>query len=93
MANGRPKGLHHLRRSRREALHDFWRRPDGLHYFCLARPRCDEHNGQDHSYGGPVQTWCDINPDCNGWSKGLHRASPDQKHSPSHKHGHEASNR
>ena len=27
------------------------------------------------SYGGPVQTWCDINPDCNGWSKGLRRTS------------------
>jgi hypothetical protein len=19
-----------------------------------------EHNGQDHTYGGPVQTWCDV---------------------------------
>jgi hypothetical protein len=63
-----------------------------------------DHNGQDKSYGGPVQTWCDINPDCNGWNKGLHRASydssapvlaasPNQKHSPSRKRGHEASNR
>ena len=63
-----------------------------------------EHNGQDKHYGGPVQTWCDINPDCNGWNKGLHRASydgsaagatasPNQKHSPSRKRGHEVSNR
>jgi hypothetical protein len=55
-----------------------------------------EHNGQDKTYGGPVQTWCDINPDCNGWNKGrsaLGSASPNQKHSPSRKHGHEASNR
>jgi hypothetical protein len=36
-----------------------------------------DHNGQEHSYGGPVQTWCDINPDCNGWNKGLHRTSYD----------------
>ena len=20
-------------------------------------------------YGGPHQTWCDVNPDCNGWNK------------------------
>jgi hypothetical protein len=24
------------------------------------------------TYGGPHQTWCDINPDCNGWNKKLH---------------------
>jgi hypothetical protein len=36
--------------------------------------RASDHNGQEHSYGGPVQTWCDINPDCNGWNKGLHRS-------------------
>lgn len=23
-------------------------------------------------YGGPHQTWCDINPECNGWNKKLH---------------------
>jgi hypothetical protein len=23
-------------------------------------------------YGGPHQTWCDINPDCNGWNKRFH---------------------
>jgi hypothetical protein len=23
-------------------------------------------------YGGPTQTWCDVNPDCNGWNKRLH---------------------
>jgi hypothetical protein len=62
-----------------------------------------DHNGQDKSYGGPVQTWCDVNPDCNGWNKGQHRASyessapalavlPNQKHRPSHKNRHEASN-
>jgi hypothetical protein len=37
-----------------------------------------DHNGQDHSYGGPVQTWCDVNPDCNGWNKGLRRSSYDR---------------
>ncbi|HWF94951.1 MAG TPA: hypothetical protein VG291_08360 [Xanthobacteraceae bacterium] len=21
------------------------------------------------SYGGPVQTWCDIDPACNGWDR------------------------
>jgi hypothetical protein len=63
-----------------------------------------DHNGQDHSYGGPVQTWCDINPDCNGWNKGVRRspyesnalglaASPVPKRNPSRKHGHEAANR
>jgi hypothetical protein len=63
-----------------------------------------DHNGQDKTYGGPVQTWCDINPDCNGWNKGQHRASyegsapgsaasPPQKPHPSRKHSHEASNR
>jgi hypothetical protein len=24
------------------------------------------------SYGGPVQTWCDINPACNGWNSRMH---------------------
>jgi hypothetical protein len=59
-----------------------------------------DHNGQDKTYGGPVQTWCDVNPDCNGWSKGLHRASyessapgsvapPTPKPHP-RKHGHDA---
>jgi hypothetical protein len=23
-------------------------------------------------YGGPHQTWCDVNPDCNGWNRRLH---------------------
>lgn len=61
-----------------------------------------EHNGQEHTYGGPVQTWCDVDPSCNGWNKGLHHASyessapgsvasPNPKHRRSHKH--EASNR
>jgi hypothetical protein len=55
-------------------------------------------------YGGPTQTWCDVNPDCNGWNKGQHRASyessapglvvgPPRKPHPSRKHSHEASNR
>jgi hypothetical protein len=63
-----------------------------------------DHNGQDKTYGGPVQTWCDVNPDCNGWNKGQHRASYEspapgvaassaQKPRPSRKHSHEASNR
>jgi hypothetical protein len=63
-----------------------------------------DHNGQDHTYGGPVQTWCDINPDCNGWSKGLHRSSydpsmsapvassPPRQHPP-RKHGRDAGSR
>jgi hypothetical protein len=61
-----------------------------------------DHNGQEHSYGGPVQTWCDINPDCNGWNKGQRRASyesgapglaaaPTHKPHPSRKHSREAS--
>ncbi len=24
------------------------------------------------SYGGPVQTWCDIDPACNGWNARMH---------------------
>ena len=47
-------------------------------------------------YGGPHQTWCDVDPNCNGWNKGLHRQGYessasglvrplDQKHRPSHK--------
>jgi hypothetical protein len=27
------------------------------------------------SYGGPVQTWCDINPACNGWNKRMNYSS------------------
>jgi hypothetical protein len=68
-----------------------------------ARPaRASDHNGQDHTYGGPAQTWCDINPDCNGWSKGVRRtsfesgasatpASPTAKPHPTHKNRREAS--
>jgi hypothetical protein len=63
-----------------------------------------DHNGQDHTYGGPVQTWCDINPDCNGWNKGLHRssydgsisapvASPSPRQHPARKHGRDAGSR
>ena len=52
-------------------------------------------------YGGPHQTWCDVNPDCNGWNKRLHGpayqsnasglVTPlNQKHRPSHKRGQDA---
>jgi hypothetical protein len=65
--------------------------------------RASDHNGQEHTYGGPAQTWCDINPDCNGWSKGVQRASsegvasgtlasPTAKPYPLRKHGHKADN-
>jgi hypothetical protein len=27
------------------------------------------------SYGGPVQTWCDINPACNSWDKRMSELS------------------
>jgi hypothetical protein len=27
------------------------------------------------SYGGPVQTWCDINPACNGWDQRMNHLS------------------
>jgi hypothetical protein len=27
------------------------------------------------SYGGPVQTWCDVNPACNGWDKRMNYSS------------------
>jgi hypothetical protein len=29
------------------------------------------------SYGGPVQTWCDIDPNCNGWNTRMHELSHD----------------
>jgi hypothetical protein len=54
-----------------------------------------DRSGQEHTYGGPTQTWCDVDPSCNGWNKGLHHASyessapglalPNRKHRPSHK--------
>ena len=59
-------------------------------------------------YGGPHQTWCDVNPDCNGWNKRLHgpayqsnaygqvaplNQSLEQKHRPPHKRSHNASDR
>jgi hypothetical protein len=28
-------------------------------------------------YGGPVQTWCDIDPNCNGWNARMHELSRD----------------
>jgi hypothetical protein len=60
----------------------------------------------DGLYGVPHQTWCDVNPDCNGWNKRLNgpayqsRASglvtplnQNQKHRPSHKRSHDANDR
>jgi hypothetical protein len=61
----------------------------------------------DGLYGGPVQTWCDINPDCNGWNKAHRTASQGgasvvvaplnqpltQKHRPSHKRSHDTNDR
>lgn len=55
-------------------------------------------------YGGPHQTWCDVNPDCNGWNKRLpgpayqSNASGvvtplNPKHRPVHKRGHDADDR
>jgi hypothetical protein len=59
-------------------------------------------------YGGPHQTWCDVNPDCNGWNKRLHspayhsnayeQVAPlnqplGQKHRPSHKRSRDARDR
>jgi hypothetical protein len=56
-------------------------------------------------YGGPHQTWCDVNPDCNGWNKKLHgpayrsnayelvapQSQPlNPKHRPAHKRSHAA---
>jgi hypothetical protein len=48
-------------------------------------------------YGGPHQTWCQVNPNCNGWNRALHTsphagsarafvAAP-HKHHAVHKHG------
>jgi hypothetical protein len=55
-------------------------------------------------YGGPHQTWCDVNPNCNGWNQRLHgpayqsRGSGvvtplNQRHRPSHKRSHDANDR
>ena len=54
-------------------------------------------------YGGPHQTWCDVDPNCNGWNQRLHGpayrsnasglVTPlNPKHRPSHKPSHAASN-
>ena len=54
-------------------------------------------------YGGPHQTWCDVDPNCNGWNRAQH-ASPyagsarafvvaPQKRRLAHKHGHDTDNR
>jgi hypothetical protein len=57
----------------------------------------------DGPYGGPTQTWCDVNPDCNGWNKRLHAQADrsgtsvvvaplnqNQKHRAPHKRSHDA---
>lgn len=61
--------------------------------------------GYDYDlYGGPHQTWCDVNPNCNGWNQRLHGPayrsnafSPvtplDQKHRPPHRRSHDANSR
>ncbi|MEA3142645.1 MAG: hypothetical protein QOK23_4814 [Gammaproteobacteria bacterium] len=43
------------------------------------------------SYGGPHQTWCDINPACNGWDQRMDHRSYDHARNaygyvPAHKH-------
>jgi hypothetical protein len=64
--------------------------------------------GYDYeTYGGPTQTWCDVDPNCNGWNRGLRpspfvapnavgaRASvvvPGHKHHPTRKQGRDADN-
>jgi hypothetical protein len=32
-------------------------------------PALAGYDYEHETYGGPVQTWCNINPDCNGWNK------------------------
>jgi hypothetical protein len=64
--------------------------------------------GYDYDlYGGPHQTWCDVNPDCNGWNKRLHAGAfqsnaydqaplnqpLNQKHRPPRKRGRDATDR
>jgi hypothetical protein len=67
-----------------------------------AFPALAEYNYE--LYGGPHQTWCDVNPDCNGWNKRFHgQASQsnasglvmplNQKHRLSHKRSHDANAR
>jgi hypothetical protein len=62
-----------------------------------ASPALGEHTA-DEPGGHPNQTWCDVNPACNGWAQRMHRppdennapgivASPNLKHRPSQKHG------
>jgi hypothetical protein len=36
------------------------------------------------SYGGPHQTWCDVNPACNGWDKRMGYSSYGYAPSPHH---------
>ena len=62
-----------------------------------------DHNGQEHSYGDPVQTWCHINQTATAGTKGCavrprkpppgFVASPAPKPRPARKLGHVASNR
>jgi hypothetical protein len=54
-------------------------------------------------YGGPHQTWCDIDPNCNGWNKRLHGPAARSnafdvvpvhpKHRPAHKRSQDAKDR
>jgi hypothetical protein len=75
---------------------------------CLAQAGMGGGGGYDYeSYGGPTQTWCDIDPNCNGWNRGLRpspfvapnaisaRAAvvvPSHKHRPARKQGHDVDN-
>jgi hypothetical protein len=54
------------------------------------------------SYGGPHQTWCDVDPNCNGWNRAVRGApyaggarafvaAPHRHHV--HRRGHETDNR
>jgi hypothetical protein len=56
-------------------------------------------------YGSPHQTWCDVNPDCNGWNKKQRGPAAYQsnasglvapinpKHRPAHKRSQDAKDR
>jgi hypothetical protein len=56
-------------------------------------------------YGGPHQSWCDVNPDCNGWNKKQRGPVAYQsnasglvvpinpRHRPAHKHSHDVKDR
>ena len=67
-----------------------------------ARPALAGYN-YEGPYGGPHQTWCDVNPDCNGWNKAhspVYQSSAsglvmplNQRHRPSHKRSRDANDR